>query len=170
MFAEAHRRKPDITTPYVRPLEYADIEQIEQNLRPEDRRELEAAGISALHNLKRAYADKNLINYAILSPMTGRAFGVFGVNPANGIIWMVSTPEIQNYKTKFLRGSRGIIKAFHAAGVPVLWNWVAAYNQLHIKWLTKWLRFRITAEGRLGNETYYKLEHHTKGGKECVAP
>lgn len=165
MFAEAPRRKPDITTPYVRPLQYADIEPIEQNLRPEDRRELEATGATALHSLKQAYADKDLINYAILSPMTGRAFGVFGVNPTNGVIWMVSTPEIENHKTKFLRGSRDIIKAFHAAGVPVLWNWVAGYNELHIKWLAKWLHFQITAEGRLGPQTYYKLEHRIKETK-----
>lgn len=147
---------------YIRPMQYADIFEIEKNLRSADRLELEACGQTALRSLKRAYTSHELTNYAILSPMTGRPFGIFGVNGINGIIWMVSTPEIENFKTKFLKGSRTVIETYHKQGIPVLWNWVDARNELHLKWLTKWLGFEITAEGELNGNKYYKAEHRPK--------
>ena len=42
---------------HTRPLKWEDLAIVEKALRPADRLELEAAGLPALDNLKRAYAD-----------------------------------------------------------------------------------------------------------------
>lgn len=144
---------------HTRPLKWEDLAIVEKALRPADRLELEAAGLPALDNLKRAYADQSLTNYAIISPNTGMPFGVFGVSTA-GVVWLVSTPEINWHVKTFLRESRKWIDLFQEIH-PVLWNWVDSRNTLHLKWLTKWLGFRITAEGEAYGNKYYKVERLT---------
>ena len=159
MFEEAHPLK------YVRESVLADIPCIAMQLRSEDRRELETVdGCGVYEKLFKVLKDKHRQTFSMLSPSSGEPFGMFGLD-YQGIIWMVSTPEIERHAITFLRESRKWISWFHIKQ-PLLWNWVDSRNPLHVKWLTKWLHFNITHSGMINDVLFYRVEH--RRDDQCV--
>lgn len=94
----------------------------------------------------------------------GNIMGMYGVIPdtnQSGRIWMLGHESMTtDYKDvrAFLRNSPMELEKFHA-NYPVLYNYVDARNETHIKWI-KWMGFSIIkkhatfgAEGR----TFYEF-------------
>ncbi|NPU64598.1 hypothetical protein HL667_06275 [Bradyrhizobium sp. 83012] len=73
----------------------------------------------------------------------GLPVGVFGVDPTSieevGIVWMVSTPVVNEHRREFLVESRPYVLALNN-DFPIITNFVDARNTLHHRWL-KWLGF-----------------------------
>lgn len=74
----------------------------------------------------------------------GEPVGLFGVDPSPaglpvGIIWMVSTPELERWPFHFLRISRTVVDQLNEQ-FPVLTNLVDARNTTHVRWL-RWMGF-----------------------------
>jgi len=72
----------------------------------------------------------------------GTPFMMSGVVPANegaGAVWMLSTDAIEDYAVSFLRQCKGVLAEWNRI-YPVLFNYVDARNELHVKWL-KWMGF-----------------------------
>lgn len=148
---------------YVRSFQYSDID-IAFSLRQDDVNEIHAAtGKYPYQQLRDTLildADRaSRRTYTMLSPVTGKPFGLFG-DTLEGLVWLVSTPEIERHSITFLRESRKWINYFHNFH-PILWNYVDARQTLHIKWLTKWLGFTI--EGKTyKNDMLFHLVIHKK--------
>jgi hypothetical protein len=74
---------------------------------------------------------------------SGNPVGIFGISPGQSeidrMIWMMATDEIRDNTVQFLRESRWWIEELNRIH-PLLWNWVDARNELHIKWL-RWNGF-----------------------------
>lgn len=130
---------------------------VADNLRQEDKEELETSGQTAKEEIIQSMCDSHIHAYTISSPSTGAPMGLFGIADT-GVVWLVSTAELPEYFIRFLKDSRKWIQEFHVTH-PVLWNWVDARQKLHIKWLTKWLGFVITHEGFRNGYKFYRLEH-----------
>ena len=54
-------------------------------------------------------------------------------------IWMVATPDLEKHGIEFLKHTRRFIDEI-SEGYDLLFNWVMASNEVHIKWL-KWCGF-----------------------------
>lgn len=116
-----------------------DCRYIADNLRGDDRREVLAAS---------GRDPKGVLEDGMLDSVECRVFeidgdlcGIYGVarTPQEnlGLIWMVCTPAVERHALTFLRHSRSEMQSFHLH-YPVLFNYVDARNELHVKWL-KWV-------------------------------
>jgi len=109
-----------------------DILELSDNLRFEDKRELEDLGypdpllplIESFHNSDECWTIKVKEN--------NKVAGVYGVN--DGLIWLMATPEILKGKIQFLRNCRQEVERLNTK-YPVLYNIVDSRNDLHLKWL-----------------------------------
>ena len=69
---------------------------------------------------------------------------IMGVVPQGknlGMIWLLSSPEINNMPLTFLRHCKKVLECYNQT-FPVLYNYIDARNTLHLKWL-KWLGFQF---------------------------
>ena len=86
------------------------------------------------------YAAKNT-DCVYFEVPNGKTAGMAGVN-SDGSIWMLCTPEIQNYPITFAReAKRYVDKQPH----KLLWNIVDKRNRVHLK-LLKFLGFKFLRE------------------------
>jgi hypothetical protein len=73
----------------------------------------------------------------------GENVALAGVSPMDepdlGQVWMVATDQLLNHQKEFLKHTRAFIDILHE-DYPILFNWVDARNEVHIKWL-KWCGF-----------------------------
>lgn len=136
---------------------FADAYHVLDNLRPEDRRELEVSGETAESVVLETMCNEHIVSNVFYSPSTNLPMGLFGVSE-DGRIWLISTPELPKHSIRFLKDSRKWIEEFHKDH-EVLWNWVDARQTVHLKWLIKWLGFHITHSGNMNGYTFYRLEH-----------
>ena len=119
----------------------ADAEELDRNLRPEDRAELEdISGASALDCLRRSvlFGDPAYT----LRTHSGELVGIVSVAPVSylhGAIAMSGTPAIERVSTAFLRGSRDVLADIERR-FDTLLNVCDARNEVHHRWL-KWLGF-----------------------------
>ncbi len=65
--------------------------------------------------------------------------GIVPHAPNMAQIWMIATPDLENHGIEFLRYTRAFITEI-TQGYNLLFNWVLATNEVHIKWL-KWCGF-----------------------------
>lgn len=127
----------------VTPATAADAHELEANLRPADRRELEeVSGKPALSGLLLGV----LVSDPALTLRTpdGALIGLLGVirqGPGRGLVWMSGTNELAKRSVAFLRGSRDVIAKLQEQ-YPTLYNAVDARNEVHIRWL-RWLGFHL---------------------------
>lgn len=120
---------------------FADAHELDQSLRPEDRRELEdISGRPALQNL--------LLGVLVGKPslairsLDGELAGILGVAPVglqHGAVAFAGTPVIEQRSTAFLRGSRDVLDAI-SRDYDTLFNVCDARNEVHHRWL-RWLGF-----------------------------
>lgn len=109
-----------------------DILELSDNLRLEDKQEMEGLGypdpllplIESFHNSDECWTIKVKEN--------NKVAGVYGVN--DGLIWLMATPEILKGKIQFLRNCRQEVERLNTK-YPVLYNIVDSRNDLHLKWL-----------------------------------
>ena len=69
---------------------------------------------------------------------------IMGVIPQGknlGMVWLLSSPEINNMSLTFLRHCKEVLKCYNST-FPILYNYIDARNTLHLKWL-KWLGFQF---------------------------
>lgn len=121
----------------------ADVVELDRNLRPEDRRELEdITGKDA----KRSLFLAALAGDPCLTLRTheGGLIGLLSVarvGLSGGAIAFSGTPLIEQHSTAFLRGSRDIL-AEVSKDYDTLFNVCDARNAAHHRWL-KWLGFHF---------------------------
>lgn len=119
-----------------------DVTYIAKNLRQADRMECDATlAMPPELALPRAVRDGQRV--WTFHRNDGLPVGVFGADPTPipevGIVWMVSTDEIELHKREFLVESKPYVLALND-DFPIITNMVDARNTLHHRWL-KWLGF-----------------------------
>jgi hypothetical protein len=127
---------------YVQRATLEDVTYIAKNLRQADRQECDATvGMPPELVLPQSVgAGRDVWTF---HRNDGLPVGVFGADPTTipevGIVWMVSTGEVNNHKREFLTESRPFVWALNDT-YPIITNMVDARNTLHHRWL-KWLGF-----------------------------
>lgn len=130
----------------------------------------EIAGISALDNLRRAvlFGDPCLT----LRTNEGAMIGLLTIVPVgliHGCIAFSGTPEIENNRMAFLRGSREILADLDSR-YDTLMNVCDARNEVHHRWL-KWLGFHFIRKiDRYGAEGVPVYEFARISPTRCATP
>ena len=71
--------------------------------------------------------------------------------PATAAVWLLGTDDLLEIKWQFLRESKRWLKEIHGP-YALLWNYVDARNEVHIKWL-QWMGFSfLCREEKFGVE------------------
>lgn len=119
-----------------------DVAYISKNLRQADRDECDAM-LATPPELVLPQAVEAGRRVWTFHSNDGLPVGVFGIDPTPiaevGIVWMVSTPKVNDHKREFLTESKPYVLALNEE-YPIITNMVDARNTLHHRWL-KWLGF-----------------------------
>ena len=114
--------------------------EVAKNLRPDDYREIvEGHGLTPEIHLP-LFLNEG-INHVFTMP-NGKTAGMGGVS-SEGRIWMLCTPEIDNYPVTFTRLAKRHLSSFNDR--PLLWNICDKRNTTHLK-LLKFLGFKFLRE------------------------
>lgn len=73
------------------------------------------------------------------SPRTGLPVAFFGmteIDALQGAVWMLATPEITQNARSVLHWTPSVLRGWHERR-PLLFNYVDARNELHIRWLKR---------------------------------
>jgi hypothetical protein len=147
---------------YVRPAVLDDAVRLAPLLREEDKKEIWA------YTGKEPY--EALLNGVLLSDVVHTVvasnhvpIAIFGVLTHQkwsevGVVWLLGTPLLKEYRMQFLRNSRDWVQWMHQKW-PILHNYVYAENRLHITWL-KWLGFKLInlhQEFGINREPFYEF-------------
>jgi Bacteriophage T7, probable scaffold protein Gp13 len=130
----------------VRPARHSDAADVAPRLRIVDLEEVRASlGEPARSVLEEGIAESDPC-YAVTDE-AGSVLGLFGVVPQEGNegvgrIWLLGSEELVAERFYFARNSRIWVDCLQER-YRVLWNWVDARNQVHIRWL-KWCGFTVT--------------------------
>jgi hypothetical protein len=155
----------DVSKVRVREATMFDVGQLTPNLRSADRREIMALGMTPDSALLESYISSPQ-RYSILKD-DGRIVGMFGVGPHPdlskdlgqpvGCVWMLGSDGLRDVRYSFLKKCQKWVDVLHRDH-PILWNWVDARNNLHLKWL-EWLGFRIigTAPRGISGELFHQF-------------
>ena len=135
---------------YTRKATLKDALEVVQNIRWEDRREIEGLGhhvtgvpfsVSLSSDAVAFFSDRDVI------------CGVAGVIPdpekeGTGVVWMICTPELTRHPIAFVRGAKKWL-AEVGQKYTMLWNLADARNTFHHK-LLKMLGFRAMRKLNVG--------------------
>lgn len=130
----------------VRPATEADITHIRENLKEDDRTEIEALGLTPLAVNQVRHMSSKVLAWG----PEGEPLAIFGVHPDGpvGYIWSLSTPEILPRWREVHRSTPAILDEL-GEGFAVLSNVKDARQRHHIRWL-KALGFTFINTHRLG--------------------
>lgn len=81
-------------------------------------------------------------NTYVIFNSDGLNVALAGITPLDNdtaIIWMLATHELEKHQMEFLKHTRTFIDEI-AGSYQLLFNWVYAKNEVHIKWL-RWCGF-----------------------------
>jgi hypothetical protein len=121
---------------FIHPITIKAAVEVASNLRPDDRREVEEGhGLDPMVELVKAAHEGSSVYFTVPN---GKTAGMAGVNP-EGVIWMLTTPAIEEYPHTFARESKRFVDA---RTEPLLWNIVDERNKVHLK-LLKFLGFKF---------------------------
>lgn len=121
----------------------ADAEKLAPILRQADIQEIQAAtGEPPLIALKNGISWSDSC-YSIVDD-DDKPLAIFGTVPDpestdTGRIWFLGSDELTKYSFLFLRNSRSWVEKLHRR-YNILWNYIDARNEVHIRWL-KWCGF-----------------------------
>ena len=129
---------------YIHPLTMKAALEVAFNLRPEDRREVEEGhGLDPIEHLTLCVHEGLGVWFEVPN---GKTAGMAGVDPKDGMIWMLCTPEIEKYPHTFARESKRFVESRRE---KLLWNVVDKRNRVHLK-LLKFLGFKFLRQVRHG--------------------
>ena len=124
---------------FIKPLTAELALSVGQNLRQEDRREVEqTSGWTAEAVCVQSYYNSAYGSSVYFEVPNGKAAGVAGVTPDN-MIWMLCTEASTEYPHTFVREARRWVNSLPN---PYLYNYVDMRNEDHIK-LLKLLGFKF---------------------------
>lgn len=114
-----------------------DAEYIAANMRKEDAQEIWDSHNFTPYEAMKYSIEKTIFCLAVR--IEDRPVLMFGVNGETvlgekGIVWMLSTPEIEKIKFRFVRHSKMFIDMM-LEYYPTLYNFVSAENKISIAWL-----------------------------------
>ena len=113
---------------FIYPLTTEAALHVAANLRSDDRREVvEGHGHDPMTILPLA---ANIPNSIYFKMPNGKTAGMAGID--NGSIWMLCTPEVEQYPHVFVRGAKRYIET---RPEKLLWNIVDKRNKVHLKLL-----------------------------------
>jgi hypothetical protein len=127
----------------VRPAKGGDADGLAPKLREADLQEIRAnLGEEPLGVLERGVAWSDPC-YAVVDG-EDRPLALFGVVPDSGcaevgMVWLLGSDDLVSHPFFVLRNSRAWVKKLHGR-YRVLWNFVDARNEIHIRWL-RWCGF-----------------------------
>lgn len=125
----------------IRPATLEDAQFLSTRLREEDLAELKAcSGRTPIEALRAGVQDGR----AWVGCYNGEPYGIFGVapfpgDPTIGNPWMVATADLPKHQRYFIRTCREWVAKLHE-GYTLLFNYVDARNEVHIRWL-QWCGF-----------------------------
>ena len=109
--------------------------EVASNLRPDDRREVEEGhGVDPFVMITSKAQEGSCVYFNVPN---GKTAGMAGVDPG-GLIWMLTTPAIEEYPVTFARESKRYVERQKG----LLWNIVDKRNTVHLK-LLKFLGFKF---------------------------
>ena len=124
---------------YIHPITLEAAKEVASNLRPDDRREVEEGhGDDPLQVLTNAALTTPCMYFTVPN---GRTAGMVGVSE-EGNIWMLCTPEIEQYPITVAREAKRFIDNRKE---KLLWNIIDKRNTVHIK-LLRFLGFKFLRE------------------------
>lgn len=138
-----------------------DIQDLIDNIRPEDKVEIEALSEYSLEDTIRASIQMQADAKAWV--VEGKVACVYGVVPhqdsdKTGVIWMIATDIFDENRTTFARGCKKVFEEM-IKGYDYLFNYIHSANHVSIEWL-QWLGFTICEPEQIGRqgETFYRFE------------
>ena len=144
---------------YVRPSVLEDVPYLASRLRAEDEAEVKAhSGLSAYDALMIGFENCANCGTGILKNEPILMFGAGKVLPDVGMVWMLGTDKIAEGRVSVLRQSKEWLDELHQE-FDLLFNYVDARNEVHIKWL-KWLGFsfiNLHPEFGVGKLPFYEI-------------
>ncbi len=138
-----------------------DAINLAPRLRPIDRLEVEATGRTAEASLLSAF---NMPNTKVLAGKAGdKVVFMCGAsqclqNPANGVIWMLTSDLAEHYKKDILKLSKPTIEEL-SKGYKNVYNIIHKNNRTSIRWL-EWCGFDVMKNKvyKQGGEDFYLLQ------------
>lgn len=136
----------------LRPFEPADVDYIVQNIREDDRRELEANGFSVPDGLQVSVDGSTHMITGI--DKDGNPAFIMGARKEKygntAVIWLLGTDAIEKEPKTFLLNSKPTLETlYELVGVTTFYNFVWKHNHLHVRWL-KWLGFTLQPQDEEG--------------------
>ena len=128
--------------PYIKVATLEEAKFLSTRLRQEDIDECKAnANVTPLEALVNGVKYSHLPFTVYNNDNPVMIMGVIPHGKNLGMIWLLSSPEIQNFPIAFLRSSKGVLDCYNKS-FPILYNYIDARNTLHMNWL-KWLGFNF---------------------------
>lgn len=158
-----------MTTIRIRLARAGDADGLAPRLRAADLQEIKAnVGADPLVVLERGVAESDPC-YALVDG-GGRPLALFGAVPDPdcaevGRVWLLGSDELARQRFFVLRNSREWIERLHQR-YRVLWNFVDARNEVHIRWL-KWCGFtfvRLVEKYGAEQLPFYEVSKVRDGG------
>lgn len=122
----------------VSPATLADVNELNELVRPEDRREIEEiSGGTFLRSMQLGLLCSPLVVTA--RAPNGNLGCIVGVTPygtGKGTVWMAGTPEIERNKIAFTRGTAEFLRR-SSTHFHTLFNVCDARNEVHVNWLRR---------------------------------
>ena len=129
---------------FIHPITVEAAKRVASNLRPDDRREVEEGhGYDPIEYAKFIAQEGSAVYFTVPN---GKTAGMAGVDPKDGMIWMLCTPEIEKYPHTFARESKRFVESRRE---KLLWNIVDKRIRVHLK-LLKFLGFKFLRQVRHG--------------------
>jgi hypothetical protein len=128
--------------PIVRESTLADAPLLAEHLRLADKDEIYAArGIGPNEALEICVVDSTKCFTVLNGNIPIAMFGYLHVNDETAQVWMLGSDELTQNKKWFVRESKGWLIDF-AKQYRVIYNFIDARNELHIKWIGR-MGFKI---------------------------
>lgn len=144
--------------PYARPATRDDCLILAENLREEDRQELDHVnGLSPRTNLLLGFRSSDKMYAVVWDDEIVAVMGVGGIKGTVGYPWMVASDSLSKIRKSFLRECRGYLEEM-LQDYRHLENHVWAKNDVHVQWL-KWLGFEFDPAEPFGinDEPFHKF-------------
>ena len=116
----------------IRPAVPEDAIQLAPRLRRADLQEIQAScGLPPEVSLQDSLKE----SIECFTAIDTHPVAMFGVG-AEGMVWMMGSDEIATFKAVLFRETGPYLDRFHKR-FPLLWNYVDARNDVHIRWLRR---------------------------------